>query len=110
MYAVIHLGGKQYKVQPGLTFKVDYLEGEVGETLELDKISLIVNKDKVLVGKPWVEGARVKVTVLEHARDKKVQVFTYKSKTNFKRMQGHRQDITTMRVEEITYPGKEAEE
>ncbi|MCR4429153.1 MAG: 50S ribosomal protein L21 [Caldiserica bacterium] len=107
MYAVIHLGGKQYKVQPGMTFKVDYLEGEVGKPLELEKVSLVVDKEKVLVGKPWVEGAKVKVTVLEHGRDKKVQVFTYKSKTNFKRMQGHRQDITTLRVDQILYPGQE---
>ncbi len=107
MYAVIHLGGKQYKVQPGMTFKVDYLEGEVGKPLELEKVSLIVDKEKVLVGKPWVDGAKVKVTVLEHSKDKKVQVFTYKSKTNFKRMQGHRQDVTTLRVEEILYPGQE---
>lgn len=107
MYAVIHLGGKQYKVQPGMTLKVDYLEGEVGKPLELEKVSLIVDKEKVLVGKPWVDGAKVKVTVLEHSKDKKVQVFTYKSKTNFKRMQGHRQDVTTLRVEEILYPGQE---
>lgn len=107
MYAVIHLGGKQYKVQQGMTFKVDYLEGEVGKPLELEKVSLVVDKEKVLVGKPWVDGAKVKVTVLEHSKDKKVQVFTYKAKTNFKRMQGHRQDITTLRVEEILYPGQE---
>jgi large subunit ribosomal protein L21 len=110
MYAVVHLGGKQYRVQPGLTFKVDYTEGEVGQTIELDKVSMVVDKDKVFVGKPWVEGARVRATVLEHGKDKKVQVFTYKSKTNFKRMQGHRQDITTMRVDEIIYPGQEGDE
>ncbi len=107
MYAVLHIGGKQYKVQPGSVIKVDLLEGEVGGSFELSQVAMIVDKEKTLVGKPWVDGAKVKVTVLEHGKDKKVQVFSYKPKTNFKRMQGHRQDFTTMRVEEITYPGQE---
>ncbi|MCX5975322.1 MAG: 50S ribosomal protein L21 [Coprothermobacterota bacterium] len=109
MYAVVQIGGKQHKVQPDATFRVDCLTGEVGQTLELNKIAMIVDRDKVLVGKPFVEGAILRVTVLEQGRDRKIQVYTYKAKTNFHRMAGHRQDVTTLLVEGITYPGQEGE-
>lgn len=110
MYAVLHLGGKQYRVQLGGTFKVDFLEGEVGQPIQLEKVSMIVDKEKVLVGKPWVEGAKITATVLEQGRDRKIIVATYKAKTNFHRKAGHRQDFTNLRVDGIEYPGKEGEE
>jgi large subunit ribosomal protein L21 len=110
MYAVVLIGGKQHKVQPDATFKVDALTGDVGQTIELDKIAMIVDRDTVLVGKPFVEGAKLRATVLDQGRGRKVKVYTYKAKTNFHRMAGHRQDFTTLLVEEISYPGQEGKE
>jgi large subunit ribosomal protein L21 len=100
MYAVVLIGGKQHKVQPDATFKVDALTGDVGQTIELDKIAMIVDRDTVLVGKPFVEGAKLRATVLDQGRGRKVKVYTYKAKTNF----------TTLLVEEISYPGQEGKE
>lgn len=101
MYAIIETGGKQYRVQEGDTLKVELLNAEAGQTVEIDKV-LMLNKDgQVKVGNPFVAGAKVAVTVQEHGRGKKIVVFKYKAKKNYRRKQGHRQPYTEVVVEKI---------
>ena len=101
MYAVIRSGGRQYRAEVGALLDVDRLPNEVDESFEIDDVLLIGNEDNTVIGQPRVEGARVKVTVVEQARDKKIFVFKYRQRTNYRRRRGHRQYFTRLRVDEI---------
>ncbi|NLW24594.1 MAG: 50S ribosomal protein L21 [Clostridia bacterium] len=101
MYAVIETGGKQYKVQEGDTLKVELLPVEVGSTVEIDKVLLVNKEGNVQIGSPYVNGAKVVLKVLEHGKGKKIIIFKYKPKKNYRRKQGHRQPFTKVVVEKI---------
>lgn len=101
MYAVIETGGKQYKVQEGDTVFVEKINTEEGEKIDLSKVLLISKEDDLVVGKPYVEGAKVEATVLEQGKMRKIVVFKYKSKKNYKRKQGHRQPYTKLKIGKI---------
>lgn len=101
MYAIIETGGKQFKVQEGDVFRVELLHAEPGETVVIDKV-LMVNKDgQLTVGSPYVAGAKVSLTVEENGKAKKVIVFKFKSKKNYRRKKGHRQPFTKVTVAKI---------
>jgi len=101
VYAVIETGGKQYRVQPGEVLAIEKLDAEVGSTVEITAV-LTAKKDSVVkIGMPYVEGAKVLARVLEHGRGKKITVFKYKAKKNYKKKQGHRQPYTRIKVEDI---------
>ncbi|HBC97041.1 MAG TPA: 50S ribosomal protein L21 [Clostridium sp.] len=102
MYAVVETGGKQYKVSEGDVIYVEKLNGEVDSTVELDKV-LMVNKDDtgVVVGKPVVEGAKVNAKILAQGKSKKILVFKYKAKKDYRKRQGHRQPYTKLQIEKI---------
>lgn len=101
MYAVLLSGGKQYKVSEGDTIFVEKLEAEVGSNVELDKV-LVVSKDgNLVVGKPVVEGAKVVAKVLAQDKAKKIIVFKYKPKKDYRKKQGHRQPYTKLQIEKI---------
>ena len=99
MYAVIETGGKQYRVATGDVIEVETLPVEAGDTVELDHVLLISGEDGVTVGTPTVDGARVKATVQDHGRAKKIIV--YKHKKNYHKKQGHRQNFTRLQIDEI---------
>ena len=101
MYAVVQTGGKQYRVSPGDTVHVETLPGEPGSAIELDKV-LVVSTDsgEVLAGAAAAE-ARVKATIESHGRGKKIRVFKFKRKKQYKRTIGHRQNYTRIKVDEI---------
>ncbi len=101
MYAVIETGGKQYKIQEGDTVFVEKINTEEGEKVELSKVLLISKEDGLVVGKPYIEGAKIEATVLEQGKMRKIIVFKYKSKKNYKRKQGHRQPYTKLKIEKI---------
>ncbi|MFH1238708.1 MAG: 50S ribosomal protein L21 [bacterium] len=101
MYAIIESGGKQYKVTKGEILNVDKLDKKIGETMELDKVLLISDNDKVMVGNPVVKNARVVLEVVKLAKGKKVVVFKYKRKKGYRKTKGHRQQYTTVRVTDI---------
>ena len=101
MYAVIETGGKQFRVQEGETINVEKLSAEVGEKVEIDKVLAVVNGDEIKIGTPLVQGAKVILKVLRQARDKKIIVFKYKAKKNYRRKQGHRQPFSLVLVEKI---------
>ena len=101
MYAIIETGGKQYRVQEGDVLKVEKLDVVEGETVNLDKVFALKKGEELIMGSPLLEGARVVAQVLEHGRGKKIIVFKYKSKKNYRRKQGHRQPYTQLRIEKI---------
>jgi large subunit ribosomal protein L21 len=103
MFAVIKTGGKQYEVKEGQKIKVEKLELETGSLIEFDAlITFDENAKNVTVGKPIVEGVKVKAKVEEHGRDKKVSVIKYKPKSRYRRNVGHRQPYTKLSIEKIT--------
>jgi large subunit ribosomal protein L21 len=102
MYAVIRSGGKQYRVAPGQTIRLEKVAGEVGSKVELGDVLLVENEGNVQVGSPVVANAKIHVTVLEHDRAKKILVFKKKRKKQYRRTQGHRQDYTAVRIDSIT--------
>jgi large subunit ribosomal protein L21 len=101
MYAIIATGGKQYKVEEGSQLIIEKLDAREGETVTFDQV-LLVNKDgEVVVGTPTISGATVTAQVKEHGKGKKIIVFKYKPKKNYRRKQGHRQPYTKVVVTAI---------
>lgn len=101
MYAIVETGGKQYRVTPGDMLQVELLKVEKGEKLSLDKVLLVADDDGVKIGNPFLEGATVDATIMDHGKSKKVLVFKYKSKKNYRRLRGHRQNFTEIRIDSI---------
>lgn len=101
IYAVVETGGKQYKVTPGQAIDVERLDVAEGDTVELDKVLLIADGDKVTVGQPAVEGAKVVATSQGDGKGEKIIVFKYKSKVRYRRKKGHRQLYTRLLIDKI---------
>lgn len=108
MYAVIKTGGKQYKVAKNDVIEVEKLAGEAGKSVSLDDVLLVADDKGVTVGAPTVDGASVTATVLEQGRADKIVVFKKKRRHNYRRKAGHRQDVTVLRIGDITTGGKKA--
>ncbi len=104
-YAIIETGGKQYRVQPGKSISVEKIVGEAGSTVELDRVLLVSQDDKVSVGTPTVEGAKVLAEVAEQGRGKKIIILKYKAKTRYRVKTGHRQSLTKLAIKEIVTGG-----
>ncbi|PBB06783.1 MULTISPECIES: 50S ribosomal protein L21 [Salimicrobium] len=100
MYAIIETGGKQVKVEEGQEVYVEKLNAADGESVTFDKV-LFVGGDNSKVGAPFVDGASVTAKVAKHGRQKKITVFKYKPKKNYKRKQGHRQPYTKVVIDKI---------
>ncbi|MGP4074540.1 50S ribosomal protein L21 [Halobacillus sp. K22] len=100
MYAIIETGGKQVKVEKGQEIYIEKVNVESGDTVTFDKV-LFVSGDDSKIGAPYVEGASVTAKVEKQGRQKKLTVFKYKPKKNYKRKQGHRQPYTKLIVEDI---------
>ena len=102
MYAVIKSGGKQYRVTPGQTLRLERLDGEPGSTIQLGQVLLVENDGKFQAGSPLLANAKVEATVLEQDRAKKIIVFKKKRKKQYRRTNGHRQSFTAVRIDSIT--------
>ena len=101
MYAIVKTGGKQYRVTEGYTLAVEKLDADVDSNIEITDV-LMVNDDTGLkVGAPFVEGAKVVVTIVSHGKNKKINGFTYKPKKNEHRRYGHRQQHTKIKIVRI---------
>ncbi len=101
MYAIIEEGGKQYRVSENETVQVEKLPLEASSTFETSRVLLVNDGDKHHIGMPYVEGAKVTGTVLGHGKSKKVKVFKYKPKKAYRRLQGHRQQFTEVKIDKI---------
>ena len=97
MYAIIVTGGKQYKVENDSEIMVEKLDAEVGENVNFD-VLMMADGDNVQIGTPVLEGVCAKAEVLEHGKGKKVVVFKYKPKKDYRKKQGHRQPYTKVRI------------
>ena len=101
MYAVIKTGAHQYKASVGDELVVERLPYEVGAQVELGEVYLVADEGGVEVGRPTVEGAMVRATVLEEFRGPKIRIFKYKPKERYRRRMGHRQTYMRLRIDEI---------
>ena len=101
MYAVIKSGGKQYKVEPGKVVRVEKLNLDKGGKVEFDSVLAVTTEEQVTLGNPMVQNAKVTGTVLESGRAKKVIVFKYKRKKQYRVKRGHRQPYTAVQIDEI---------
>ena len=102
MYAIIETGGKQFRVAANETINVEKLAAKAGDKLSLDKVLLVADGDKVTVGKPTVAGAKVEATVLSQRRGTRVLAEKFKRRTGEYHHRGHRQYITTLKIETIS--------
>jgi len=105
IYAIVEIGGKQYKVTPKQTIKVECLGVPEGGTVELDRVLFIGGDGNALVGNPTIEGAKVVATSLGEAKGDKIIVFKYKAKVRYRRKKGHRQTYTKILINEIVKGG-----
>ncbi len=105
IYAIIETGGKQYRVSPGQTIDVERLDVAEGNTVEMDRVLLIAQGEKVTVGNPTVSGAKVVAISHGEGKGKKVVVFKYKPKVRYRKKTGHRQTYTRLMIDRITEPG-----
>lgn len=105
MYAIIKTGGSQFKVEPGMEFELNRLAGEPGDVLTLDEDVLMLKSDsETHMGTPTVSGASVDLEIVDHLRGKKIVVFKMKRRKRSRRKQGHRQELTRVRVKDIRLP------
>lgn len=101
MFAVVRTGGKQYRIRPGSVVRVERLNGEAGDAVELGEVLAIGEGEKFRLGTPTVAGASVAATVISQERDKKILILKKRRRKNSRRRQGHRQEVTVLRIGEI---------
>lgn len=101
MYAVIQTGGKQYRAEPGQTLWVEKLAGNAGDQVSFDQVLLVANDGKVSVGKPTVAGAKVTASIVEQGLGDKLVVFKFRRRKNYVRKNGHRQQLTAVKIDSI---------
>ncbi len=98
MYAVVKTGGKQYRVTQDEYLKVEKLEGNVGDTIELSEVLMIADGDKLKIGTPTVDGAKVTATIKSHGRGKKVEIMKFRRRKHHQKRTGHRQSYTEITI------------
>jgi|SRR5579872_125578 len=99
--AIIESGGKQYLVSANAKIQVEKLTGKAGDTVKLDKVLMLSTEKGLELGKPHIGGAVIEAKILKQARSKKILVFKYKSKSRYRRKQGHRQDYTELEIVKV---------
>lgn len=107
MYAIIKSGGKQYRVSEGATVEVERLGGEVGQEVEFKDVLLVSDDGNVQVGTPSLAGVRVSGTIVAQTRGEKVLVFKFKRRKMYRKLQGHRQNLSRVSISRIELAGKE---
>ena len=110
MYAIIESCGRQYKVAEGDVVFFEKLEAEEGKKVTFDKVVLVSDDKKVEVGAPYVKGVKVEGKVVSHGKAKKILVYKYKAKKNYRRTQGHRQPYTKVEITSIKTASAKAED
>jgi len=106
LYALVRSGGRQYRVEPGKTFKVDKLTAKPDSALVLDQVLMVSDDDDVTLGAPLIDGANIACTVVRHERGPKVRVFRFKAKKGYRKRSGQRRDLTVLHVDEVSIGGK----
>lgn len=101
MFAVIEAGGKQHKVKEGEILKLEKIEKGIGESVDFDKVLMVINNDKTEIGTPYLDGKTVTAEVLEQGRHKKVKIIKFKRRKHHMKRQGHRQYFTSVKITKI---------
>ena len=101
MYAVVKLAGKQFKVSADQVLRVPYMGDDVGQSIEIKEVMAVGEGDELKLGSPFVDGASVKAEVLNHGQDRKILVFKKKRRKKYRRVQGHRQQFTELKITSI---------
>jgi len=101
MYAVIKTGGKQYRVSPGDTLRVETLDAAEGDSVDFDEVLMVCNGDDVTIGAPTVSDAKVSGTVLSHGRSKKVKILKFRRRKHHMKRMGHRQNFTEIEITSV---------
>lgn len=102
MYAVIKTGGKQYRVKEGQTLKVEKLNVEKGDSIELNEVLMIADGEDVKIGAPYVDGGSVSATIEDHGRGDKVRIIKFNRRKHFRKQMGHRQSYTEIKITGIS--------
>lgn len=102
MYAIIKTGGKQYRVEAGLKLKIEQVSADIGSELLIDQVLMVADGENISVGKPLLDGASVKATVLEQGRHAKVRIFKLRRRKHYQKHQGHRQNYTEIQITGIS--------
>ena len=101
MYALVEIQGSQYRIERGSRLIVERISG-IKDTVEIDRVLLVSDKKEVKIGNPYVSGVKVEATLVDHFRAKKIKIFKFKRRKNYRRKQGHRQNLTHLRIDNIT--------
>jgi large subunit ribosomal protein L21 len=109
MYAVVTAGGRQYRVSPGDTIDVEKLTGAVGDTVALTNVHLVGQGAEVTIGAPDVAGVRVEAQITAQKRGKKIIIFKHRRRKGYRRKQGHRQSLTSLKIVAIHSPEQSVE-
>jgi large subunit ribosomal protein L21 len=104
-YAIIETGGKQLRVEPGRFYDIELLHLEPDETLTLETVLLVNNENNITIGQPFIEGATVEGTIMRHFRARKVLVYKMKPKKKTRKKRGHRQEVTRLMINSISFNG-----
>ena len=102
MYAVIHTGGKQYRVKPGELLKIETLTAEPGQEITFDKVLLVQTDSGLKIGKPYLDGGKVTATVTTHGRHPKVKIVKFRRRKHHRKEMGHRQWFTEVKITGIS--------
>jgi large subunit ribosomal protein L21 len=102
MYAIVATGGKQYRVKEGEKLRVEKLNAEAGDTVELDKVLLVGEGEDIKVGAPYLDGAKVTATVAANGRGDKVKIVKFKRRKHSRKQMGHRQAYTEIEITGIS--------
>jgi large subunit ribosomal protein L21 len=102
MYAIIETGGKQYRVEEGETIFIEKVKAADGEVVAFEKVLMISGDEGLTIGKPYIENAKVEATILKTGKQKKVIIFKYKAKKDYRKKQGHRQPFTQVKIDKIS--------
>jgi large subunit ribosomal protein L21 len=102
MYAVIQTGGKQYRVAPGDTLRIETLAADAGQVIEVDRVLMIANEDGSRVGRPFIDGGKVTATVTAHGRHPKIRIIKFRRRKHHMKQMGHRQNYTEIRIDGIS--------
>ncbi|MBA3028427.1 MAG: 50S ribosomal protein L21 [Desulfobacteraceae bacterium] len=101
MYAIVHTGGKQYRLMEGETLRLEKLIGDVGSEVTFDRVMMVSDGENLTMGRPLLENVSVRGHIVEQGKAKKIIVFKYKRRKGYRRKQGHRQFFTTVKIDKI---------
>jgi large subunit ribosomal protein L21 len=101
IYAIVDVGGRQFKVFPDEVVRIPRISSQVGDSVALERVMLLSNGKNVEIGKPFLEGKTLQAEVVRHGKEKKVIVFKKKRRKNYRRKRGHRQPFTEVRIKDI---------